>query len=493
MSIPSIPNKEKIFNPKSWGLPKEAIDGLAGRLRRIWSRFHNLFRTKRKDTSERAYEYMRGLLTMDTERNYANIARRVNGIDDDGQNLQQFMSDSPWEAEPVFQQIQSEVSQHPELAGGVLVLDESGDERSGNKSAGASRQYLGRLGKVDLGQVGVVLGYYVAGLWMMLNTRIYLPKKWFTEPYRRTYQELHIPETCHFTTKQKLGLEMILTAQVPFEVVVFDSAYGDDHWFRIRLDREHKVYMGEIRNHIKVYLHRPVLGVPPTPATGHRGRHFSRLRVVSEEKPIPVTEAIEHMQFRTVTVRHSERGLLEFSCAALRVWIVTKEGYLTEEWLFVRRESDGTYKFALSNAPAGTPLEKLAYWQASRYFVERTIQDAKSEAGWAELVARKYRAWMHHAALVALTLWFIAETKLDWKQQFPRDPSLASEMGVEGLPSLSMSNIRELLKAVLPLKQLSPALARRLVVKHLVSRTRSISSRTKACRARHAINAELRI
>lgn len=488
-----ISKREKIFNPQSWGLPKEAIDGLAERLRRIWLRFHNLFRTKRKDTSEHAYGYMRGLLTMDTERNYANIARKVNGIDDDGQNLQQFMSDSPWEAGPVFQQIQSEVSQRPELAGGILILDESGDKRAGAKSAGASRQYLGRLGKVDMGQVGVVLGYVISGLWMMLDARIYLPKNWFTESCRRLWQKLHIPDNCRFRTKQKLGLEMILNAQVPFEAVVFDSAYGDDHWFRIRLDREHKIYMGEIRTHIKVYLHRPVVDVPSTPVTGHRGRPFSRLRVVSDERPISVTEAIPHMQFRTVTIRHSERGLLEFSCAVKRVWIVTKEGYLTEEWLFVRRESDGTHTFALSNAPADTPLEKLAYWQASRYFIERTIQDAKSETGWDELVARKYSAWMHHAALVALSLWFIAETKLDWKQQFPRDPSLASKMGVEVLPSLSMSNIRELLKAVLPLKQLSPTLARHLVVKHLVSRTRSISSRMKACRSRHTINAELRI
>lgn len=61
-----ISNIENIFNPKSWGLPKEAIDGLAERLRNVWSQFHNLFKTKRKDTSENAYVYMRGLLTMDT-------------------------------------------------------------------------------------------------------------------------------------------------------------------------------------------------------------------------------------------------------------------------------------------------------------------------------------------------------------------------------------------------------------------------------------------
>lgn len=475
-----------------WGLPKEAVDNLVTKLRGIWLRFHNLFRTKRKDTSENAYVYMRGLLTMDTDRNYANIARKINGIEDDGQNLQQFMSDSPWEAEGVFKQIKHEVSQRPKLAGGIAILDDSGDKRAGTKSAGASRQYLGRLGKVDLGQVGVVLGYVYQDIWTMLDARIFLPKIWFTDPYRRWHKKLHIPADCRFRTKKKIGLEMILNAQVNFEAVAVDSGYGDDHWFRITLDRAHVRYMAEIRNHIKVYLQRPQLGIPPTPPN-HRGPAFSRRRVLSEAKPIAVTEVIAHMQFQTVTVRHTERGLLQFACAASRVWIVTKEGYLLEEWLFVRVEADGTYKFALSNAPADTPLEKLAAWQAARYFVERTIQDAKSEIGWDELAACKYRAWMHHAALVALTLWFAAEIKFDWKELFPRDTALASQMDIPVLPALSLSNLRELLKAALPLKQLSPDMARRLVVKHLVARTRSIRSRLKAQHARQQVNRTLQI
>src|SRR5207302_2490099 len=128
-----------------------------------------------------------------------------------------------------------------------------------------------------------------------------------------------------------------------------------------------------------------------------------------------------------------------------------------EEWLFLRREADNTISYSLSNAPLGTPLATLALWRCQRYFVERTFQDAKSEAGWDELVARKYRAWMHHAALTALTLWFVAETKLDWAQAHPRAPELAAEldMTAEALPKLSMANIRELLRAVLPPPQLS--------------------------------------
>ena len=149
---------DSLFNLNRWGLPIEAIETLAQRLHHIWLRFHHCFTTQTRDTSEYAFIYLRGLLEMDTKRNYANIARRVISPDNDGQNIQQFMSDSPWEARDIFRQIQSEIAKRGKLSGGMLTLDESGDQRAGDKSAGAARQYIGRLGKVDLGQVSVVLG-----------------------------------------------------------------------------------------------------------------------------------------------------------------------------------------------------------------------------------------------------------------------------------------------------------------------------------------------
>ena len=190
--------------------------------------------------------------------------------------------------------------------------------------------------------------------------------------------------------------------------------------------------------------------------------------------------------FQTVEVRHTERGVLIHPCAARRVWTVTEVGKVREEWLFIRRETDGSLSYSLSNAAEDTPLETLALWRSWRYFAERIFQDGKSEAGWDELEARKYRAWLHHTALTALALWFVAETKLDWAQEHPRDQTLVEQLEVEELPGLSVSNVRELLRAVWPLKQLSPEEAARLVVKHLVNRSRSTSCRLKKQRADRA-------
>jgi hypothetical protein len=243
--------------------------------------------------------------------------------------------------------------------------------------------------------------------------------------------------------------------------------------------------MADIPANVHVYLNEPVMGVPAD-APGKRGRPCSRMQVINDSQPVEVRSLADVMTLTPVAIRHTERGLLVYECAARRVWTITQKGVVRKEWLFVRREHDGNFSFSHSNAPGETSLAQLAFWRCERYFAERTFQDAKTEAGWDELVARKYRAWMHHTALDALALWFAAETKLDWSQQYPRDPELAHELEVAVLPALSMANIRELLKAVMPLKQLSPEEANQLVINHLVNRSRSTSCRLKVqSRAKH--------
>ncbi|MDI6769393.1 MAG: hypothetical protein QMD04_06930, partial [Anaerolineales bacterium] len=152
------------------------------------------------------------------------------------------------------------------------------------------------------------------------------------------------------------------------------------------------------------------------------------------------------------------------------------------EWLVIRHEYGKRYTYALSNAPADTAHERLAWLKCIRHFVERANQDAKSETGWDEFQAQKYRAWEHHLALTILATWFIAQTKYDWARTHAQDPQLAQQLELDVLPALSVANVRELLQAVMPLPQLSQGQATRLVVTHLVKRSRSTRSRLNAQR-----------
>ncbi len=148
----------------------------------------------------------------------------------------------------------------------------------------------------------------------------------------------------------------------------------------------------------------------------------------------------------------------------------------------MRKEHDGTTSYSLSNTGPDISISTLAVWRSERYFVERIFQDAKSELGWDELEARKYRAWMHHSALIALCLWFFTLTRLDWMDAHPRDESLIQELGIDKLPALSLANVRLLLQVVMPIKTLTVDEAIELVATFLYERSCSTRSRLKTQR-----------
>ena len=457
---------------------------LGDTLYEFWERFSSCFKTRTRDTSERAYEYLRGQLSMDTQRNFANMDRKLSG--GDGQPLHHFMSNSPWPGPAVFQQIQADIKAEAALAQDrVLILDESADEKAGTHNAGACRQYNGRMGKVDLCRVDTCLAYANAkvGLWAMVDGELYLPKEWLGEDFAKRRKELGIPEERKFETKIELGLKMVRRAKergLPFALLACDALYGRDNQFRAGLDAEGVLYAAQVPADTPVYLSEPRVGVPKK--RSRRGRPRTRLKVLSRSKPQEVRALAQspHTPWQRVQVRHTERGVLTADFAVMRVWTVAPGKRARAQWLVIRRDTEGKCSYTLLNAPEDTPQESLIEWSCQRYFTERTYEDAKTEIGWDEFQAQKYRAWEHHLALTALALWFVAQTKLKWAQSYERDPKLARQLEVEVLPALSTANVRELLKAVLPLPQLTPQEATELVITHLINRARSTSSRLQS-------------
>jgi SRSO17 transposase len=471
-----------IFDPDRWGLPADAVANLAERLHALWSRFRPCFSTTTRDGSAHAWVYLRGILTMASKRTFANIARRIVDPADDGQALQQFMSDSPWSAQAVIAQVQTELAATPALHhGGVLILDESADAKAGLHSAGAARQWNGRLGKVDLCQVGVFLAFATDTLWTWIDGELFLPEPWFTSQQAAERQRLGIPATRQFATKVELGWQMIqrvLAAGVPFEVLLCDDLYGRSQWLRHQLRGAQVVYLADVPADTLVYLRQPMLGVPVP--RGRQGRPPTHRRVLNGVTPVAVRQVVGQVDtpFRRFSVRDTERGVLEDAFAVRQVWTI-HDGAVVAEWLVIRQEG-GDPTYALSNAPPTTPAAQLVDWKCRRFGIECANHDAKAELGWGDFQAQKFPAWEHHLALTILAAWFVAQTKVEWATQHGPDARLSQALGVQSLPTLSVANVRELLQAVMPLQQLSPEQARRLVVKHLVDRSRSTRSRLKA-------------
>jgi len=428
---------------------------------------------------------------MESDRNFAGIANSMENSD--GQALQHFMSNSPWSGQGVFEQIREEIKEKPELhPGSVLILDEYADEKAGRESAGAYRQYNGRMGKVDMCQVAVALGYAnwklePWPLWAMVDAEIFLPEAWFGGEYAELRKKVGVPkERTNFETKPDLGLKMIRRAKVaglPFEAVLCDSLYGRSSQFRHALREEHLLYMADIPNNLRVYLAQPTVGVPES-KPGQKGRKPEQPQVLNGVRSHSVKQVgqAEDTHWQCLRIRTNERGVLEDRFAARQVWIWDEkrpEIAPHQEWLTMRIESNGDRTYALSNAPENASLQSLAELLCGRYFVERVIQDSKDEVGADEFQALKYIAWDHHTALTACALWFIATTKLDWAEDCQRDPELTQQLELEALPALSTANVREMLRAVMPLQQLSPEEAQAQVIKHLVNRSRSTASRLR--------------
>ncbi len=364
-----------------------------------------------------------------------------------------------------------------------MFYNESANEKAGPKSAGAGRQHNGRLGKIEMSQVGVFMAFYKDVVWTWVDGELFLPQHWFVPEMASERKRVGIPEERQFATKVELGWQMIQRVRehgLPFEGVACDDLYGRSQWFRGQMDQAGILFMAEVPEDTQIYLTKPDFGIPPH-ARGQAGRFHTRSKVMSTDQPVEARQLITFpdTHFQRFPVRNTERGELNDYFAMRRIWTI-RDTELAEEWLVIRHESDQRYTYALSNAPADTTPERLAWLKCVRHFVERANQDAKSETGWDELQAQKYRAWEHHLAMTILATWFIAQTKDEWAQKYTRDPQLARELELKALPALSVANVRELLLAAMPLPQLSPDQATQLVVKHLVNRSRSIRSRHKS-------------
>lgn len=454
-------------------MPLEEIAKLGERLVLFYKRFGRYFRTKTRDTGEYGLKYISGLLRMETDRNLANVGRKT-GIS--GQNLQHFVSNSSWAGEEVILAVENEVRVHAAFQEAMLILDESAEEKAGEHSAGAGRQHNGRLGKVEMSQVGVFLALVTPEVCTWIDGELYLPVAWFEDSHAELRKKTGVPEDLSFQTKPELGWQLIERTQqrkVPFQAVVMDDLYGRNETLRQKLDKANIEYYGDVPANTKVYLEKPQIVHPLT----KRGEPFKTAQIEGTSYEVRELRQKDWLKWHTLRLRANERGYLEAKFARIRVWLVYAEEP-RQEWLLIRQDA-AQITYVLSNAPETTDLNTMAWRKTHRYLIERSNEDAKDEFGWDEFQTRKYRAWKHQLALTILASWFVAETRLDWQQRFPQSPDLLVQYEVDALPKLSVANVRELLRASMPLPQLSPDEATSLVVSHLVNRTSSRKSRLR--------------
>lgn len=398
--------------------------------------YNNLFWVGTCDVSNRARQYMEGLLLNRGRGNCSRFAKTVRKST--SQSLQNFITDSPWDERRVIERLQRDVA---ELIGdpveGSIHIDETGFPKQGTHSVGVQRQYCGRLGKVDNCQVGVFLGYVNGSSRTLIDGQLYLPKDWANNNKLRN--ECKVPKNVRFRTKAEIGLDMVINARnngVPFGWVGMDCFYGEQSNLRKKLDEEGLVYIADIPRDTRVWIKFPEIGVPER--KGNRGRIPSRKRVLDgEPEPIEVQKLKDQIQhWSIVNVRDTERKVLQIEIAALRVYPVEDKLPGKEQWLIIRKDSgSSSFKYQLSNAPCDAEIERLAKMSCSRYWIERAFEDAKGVASLADYETRSWRSWHHHVAMVLLAMLALLMMQIE----------LGSKADM-----LTVQDVKEILEVILP-------------------------------------------
>src|SRR6266566_2547743 len=298
----------------------------------------------RREQREHARTYLAGLVSDLGRKNTESIAYRH---DQERHGLQHFVGSSTWDHRPLLRELASQVAREIGTPEGVIVFDPSGFAKKGTASVGVQRQWLGRLGKVDNGQVGVFMAYASYHEHALVDVRLYLPKAWAQDRARR--KRCGIPKEVRYRTRHELALEMLEATGplLPHGWVTGDDEMGRSSRFRAELRTRQEHYLLAIPSNTTI---RDLEGA--VPEWGGRGPHSKR----AFEQVRAWTQSLAPGAWRRIEVGDGERGPQFVELVATRVVARTDRGRIgPEELLVVIRglDEDGVTKhdYYLCDAP----------------------------------------------------------------------------------------------------------------------------------------------
>jgi SRSO17 transposase len=178
-------------------------------------------------------EYFRislaGLLSDVKPKNAETIASRH---DLERQTLRRFVGSSPWDHDPLSDELTRPVARDRGRPDAVLVFDPSAFPKKGGASVGVKRHGCGRRGKVENGQVGVSLGDVADDEHALVDFRRSVPAEGAKDQARRT--RCGLPKEVKSQTRPRLAFAMLKQrgGALPPGGVGGDDERGRPAWFR---------------------------------------------------------------------------------------------------------------------------------------------------------------------------------------------------------------------------------------------------------------------
>ena len=352
-------------------------------------------RFRRPEPRRRVLDYLRGLLSPVERKNGWQLAEQAGDATPYG--VQRLLSTYIWDADLVRDDLRDYVVEHLGDADGVLVVDETGLLKKGDKSAGVQRQYSGTAGRIENCQIGVFLAYAGAKGRTLLDRELYLPQVWAED--RELRREAGVPEAVGFQTKPRLAqrmLERALESGVPFGWVAGDEVYGSDRKLRLWLEGEGIGHVLVLRSNEKLWAltdEGSLQSLPPT----RSGVRADRL-----------ASQVDESGWQRLSAGGGAKGPRVYDWAMVDIRPLREPGKGC--WLLARRSvaKPGELAYYVCYGPAGTTLEELVRVAGTRWAIEECFESAKGQVGLDQYEVRRWDGWYRHITLAMLAHAYLA-------------------------------------------------------------------------------------
>ncbi len=336
----------------------------------------------RSETRLQMLGYLQGLLSPVQRKNGWQLAEQLGH--QTPYRVQHLLGRAVWDQDAVRDELQRYVVENLGDPDSVLVVDETGFLKQGDKSAGVARQYSGTAGRIENSQIGVFLTYASPKGHTFLDRQLYVPREWMEDKER--CQAADIPDTVAFATKPKMAKAMLqraFDAGVAARWVTGDAVYGNDRSLQLWLQERQQAHVFAVSGQESVW-------------TG-----FEQHRVKA------LLPTVAETDWHILSAGEGAKGPRLYAWARLPV--NHAHGPQWNRWLLVRKSLSDPSEVTgyIACAPSDTSLETLARVAGTRWTIECCFKSAKGEVGLDEYEVRSWHGWYRHMTLAMLAHAFL--------------------------------------------------------------------------------------
>jgi SRSO17 transposase len=327
--------------------------------------------------------------------------------------MQNFLSRYPWDESKMLERSHTLLRRSIGEREGMWCADSTEIPKKGKESVGVARQYCGARGKTENCQSGVFLSFTSSIGYGLLEGRLYLPQQWFSPEYEKRRQDCKIPAEIQFATKSEIALELLRRQQergiLHARWVGCDSFFGVDSGFRDEVAAMELTYLAALKPKSVVWVGDRSVTVNELANDG--GIRWQQI-VLAEGAKGPIVAEVARLRVRDN--RDGKPGL--------------------EQWLILRRLTDGRLKYYLSNASARVTERTLWDSLVRRWPIEQCFEDGKKHLGMDHYENRSWKGWHRHMLYVSLAMLFLLRLRLRYIKNAHADaaPGPATARGLSG-------------------------------------------------------------